>query len=164
MSQLPSKESAPGIRQSSIGQTCRVSWEACRVSGVCPACRTVIRLTSSGVLYNHGPRCSPCPGVGRHPLWITGQTLGETCHQPHRPSRQTWQLLTNPRYRVRDHHQPQIPHQIRYRSSIVFVPHLLRWLSGSQRMPAVVQHRSNSVFVIHHCRRVIGWICCWLKG
>ena len=37
--------------------------------GTCPSCaRTGIKLTAAGLLYNHGPRASHCPGVGGAPL------------------------------------------------------------------------------------------------
>jgi Reverse transcriptase (RNA-dependent DNA polymerase) len=37
--------------------------------GACPCCaRSGIKLTSSGLLYNHGPRASHCPGTGRLPV------------------------------------------------------------------------------------------------
>ena len=37
--------------------------------GSCGVCfKADCRLTSSGVLYQHGPRSGPCPGTGRQPF------------------------------------------------------------------------------------------------
>ena len=36
--------------------------------GTCSSCLRSHRITSSGLLYNHGPRAAQCPGTGRPPL------------------------------------------------------------------------------------------------
>src|SRR6267154_2589488 len=37
--------------------------------GTCPVCfHSGLRLTSKGVLYNHGPRASQCPGTAKKPI------------------------------------------------------------------------------------------------
>ena len=42
-----------------------------KATGTCPICQvSSIRLTRAGLLYNHGPRGSQCPGVGSKPLGV----------------------------------------------------------------------------------------------
>src|ERR1700759_1690475 len=64
-----------------MNQSLQDSWLDCsdlnttvsksKPTSTCPVCQLRIRLTSSGVFYNHGPRDFPCPGVDTYPVPAT---------------------------------------------------------------------------------------------